>query len=75
MSNFVAVTAKQFFAAINRMDVHPKPQGTYPYMNHWEMPNRTLIGRSQDTLQYDRNTGTSLCNYWLRSDLVPRGTA
>lgn len=41
---FVSVTKDEFYAVMNPMNVHPRPERDASY---WETPNRTLIGKSQ----------------------------
>lgn len=37
------VTKDEFFAHIAKMNVHPRSE---PDASYWELPNRTLIGKS-----------------------------
>lgn len=48
MEGFREVTKAEFFAAMNPLNVHPRPKGNYPYVTDWEMQDgsRRLVGRS-----------------------------
>ncbi len=43
MSETRQVTKEEFFAAIGRMNVHPRPERDASY---WETPDRRLIGKT-----------------------------
>lgn len=46
---FYRVTREEFFARVAPMNVHPCPEGEYPYLVLWRMlPTREVIGRSRD---------------------------
>jgi hypothetical protein len=36
----------EFFKAMNPLDVHPHPQGPYPYTTLWKLRCGRLIGKS-----------------------------
>ncbi len=44
------VTQQEFFAAIGRIDCHPRPEGNYPYTSIFLTPNRVEVGRIINTI-------------------------
>jgi hypothetical protein len=41
------VSKERFFDAIGRLDVHPTPQGSWPYLSEWKTPSGQIRGYSK----------------------------
>jgi len=42
------VTKEQFFAAIGKLDVHPHPEGRYPYVSYFKTRSGQVVGKIED---------------------------
>ncbi len=42
------VTKEEFYATIGKLDCHPTPEGTYPYVSYFKLRDRTVVGKAVD---------------------------
>lgn len=57
------VTAAEFWARINPLDVHPRPVGPWPYTSRFELRNRTLVGEIRQHIP--KGEGLPVPSYFL----------
>ena len=54
------VSREAFFAVINKLDVHPTPQGSYikgrGYLTHWKLRDGSLVGVSHGLIYELKDT-------------------
>lgn len=50
MPTYREVTKTEFFDAIDQLNVHPSPVGSFPYTFLWKTPRGSIKGKSVDRL-------------------------
>ena len=60
------VTKKVFFESVGRRNVHPTPEGAYPYTTLWKTPDGHEVGKSED-YHPKGNNGVIASRYYVRA--------
>ena len=63
MEGMKEVTRKEFFEAIGKLDVHPHPEGKWPYTSYFKTPSGQVRGAIEDHLPED--SGLTKSRYHL----------
>lgn len=57
------VSMDEFFSVIGPMDVHPYPQGKWPYTSLFKTRSGFVVGKAEDFLP--EGSGLTETRYWL----------
>jgi len=70
--NFSEVTREEFFAAIGLRNLHPSPEGEWPYTSNFKTQMGHSYGRIEPVLHPVHKRFLVGSTYWLSPDIAPR---
>lgn len=54
-SNAKEISKELFFRTVGKLDVHPTPQGNWPYLSEWKTPAGFIRGWSKASNDWSKN--------------------